>query len=275
MVDATLPRESRSFRRCLALLFALVARGAAGESTAAAVSDTAVSCVGLKARPAQAIGAIRLDLGALPTWLRPPAERAAAFWNDPGCNRAGEFPKIVLDETPEPHRVIRVRWEPGHNPREPRSCGSFIGAEIILYGRAIDPRVHALGGCGDLDRVAETLAHELGHALGLTDRFEPACYGSIMSQLVWTSATGILPRRVQPYECAAADLAFETPAERRAGARRDIVLASAGLAIAAGEGEGAAALARLTLPEPAAEPRRRSARTAPGILGTASAEFHP
>ena len=165
-----------------------------------------------------------------------------------------------------------MRWEPGFNAAEPRSCGSFVGSDIVLYGHAIDPRTHALGACGNADRVTETLAHEIGHALGLLDRYESECYGSIMSQLVWMGGNAILPRSVRAFECDAADLAFDTPAERRRLSRRPVLLASAPLAET---GESAAARSLLTLTEAAPPRNPKSARAAPGSHGTESDGFRP
>lgn len=248
----------------LAALSALGARDALGQE--------APACVALSARPIQAIGAIHLVVEEEPLWLEELARHAAAMWNRAGCSGEQRFPRIDLETPRQPHRRIRVRWEPGFNVAEPRSCGSFVGAEIVLYGRAIDPRTRALGSCGSPDRVVETLAHELGHALGLRDLYEPACYGSIMSQLVWVGENAILPRAVRSYECDAADLAFDTPSERRRLVRRPILLAATPSAEVE---EGAAAKSLLMLPGSAAPLPRRSARTAPDTPGTASDGYRP
>ncbi len=230
------------------------------------------ACVALKERPLQAIGAIHLLAEGQPPWLDAVVARAASMWNDPDCNVARSFPQIVLAATREPHRRLWVRWEAGFNRAEPRSCGSFGGNEIILFGSAIHPATRELGTCGTTDRIVETLAHEIGHALGLLDRFEPECYGSIMSQLVWVRGNAVLPRTVRPSECAAADIAFETPAERRWPGRQPRLLAAISSTAA---GDGAAARSLATLP---GQPERllpRSARTAPGSPATMSSEFHP
>ena len=114
-----------------------------------AAAQSGPTCVALKDRPLQAIGAIHLVTDGQPAWLHAAASRAASMWNDPACNVSHAFPRIVLTPTREPHRRVRVRWEPGFNAAEPRSCGSFAGNEIVLYGRAIDPRTRTLGACGN------------------------------------------------------------------------------------------------------------------------------
>jgi len=241
-------------------------------STTGVRAQEAPVCVALTARPIQAIGAIHLVVDDDPVWLEELALRAAAMWNDAGCNGDRRFPRIDLERPREAHRKIRVRWEPGFNPAEPRSCGSFVGAEIVLYGRTIDPRTRVLGGCGSPDRIVETLAHELGHAFGLRDRYDAACYGWIMSQLVWLGENAILPRAVQSNECDAADLAFDTPSERRRLSRRPVLLAAE---LSVDAEEGAAAKSLLTLPESAAPLPPRSARTAPGTRAKGSGGYRP
>lgn len=269
MESSAAVRSSDAAPTCRSLFLAL----AGALSVASAQAQEGAACVGLTARPTQAIGAIHLLVDQDPPWLEELALRAAAMWNDVGCHGADRFPRVSLSRPTLPHRRIRLRWEPGFNAAEPRSCGSFVGADIVLYGRAIDPRTRALGGCGNPDRVVETLAHELGHALGLRDRYEPACYGSIMSQLVWVGENSILPRAVQAYECDAADLAFDTPAERRRLSRRPVLLAAAPSTEAGAESASAKSL--LTLPEAAPPPRPRSARTAPGSPATESDGYRP
>jgi len=241
-------------------------------ATASAQAQEPAACVSLSARPIQAIGAIHLVVDGDPVWLGELAARAASMWNDHGCNGSDRFPRVQLERPSQPHRRIRVRWESGFNAAEPRSCGSFVGSDIVLYGRAIDPRTRTLGGCGNADRVTETLAHEIGHALGLRDRYESECYGSIMSQLVWMGENAILPRSVRAFECDAADLAFDTPSERRRLSRRPVLLASAP---SAETGEGAAAKSLLTLPEVAPPLHPRSARTAPGSPARGSDVYRP
>ena len=93
-----------------------------------------------------------------------------------------------------------------------------------------------------------------------------------MSQLVWVGDNVVLPRAVQRFECAAADIAFETPTERRRPGNQPRLLASIPSEV---PDDAIAARSLVTLLELAEPLRRRSARTAPDSLATTSSEFHP
>jgi hypothetical protein len=75
------------------------------------------------------------------------------------------------------------------------TCGTFNGSTIQLFDLYVD-RAGELHPCGSL---AQNLAHELGHALGLEDApDEPLCAGSIMSPLTHSNQAS---RRVSVAEC--------------------------------------------------------------------------
>lgn len=168
------------------------------------------------------LSTVALDTTGVPSRLRAAAERAAAMWNDEACLGEDRFPRFVLDAAAD--RRLEIIWHAGLSEREPTSCGSFAGREIRLYGRARDPSTGTVGSCGDAARIAETLAHELGHALGLLDQTAPGCGDQIMSYVARTASGAVRPRRVQPAECLAADRKFETAAERRRDRRRGLPL---------------------------------------------------
>jgi hypothetical protein len=231
---------------------------------ATATADAADACVSARDRPLQAIEAIRVVAHGFPAGLLPAVERAMAFWNHTSCNSDFDFPRFRF-ATDEPHRVLHVRWVEGPSPTVEGSCGAFSGNEIALYSHARVTRGGAVRSCGNSARVAETLAHELGHALGLEDQYGGECSGFIMGQLTRTRSGAILERRVRAAECTAADGVFLTLAERTARTVADLV---------AGRFEPAPAGA-LTSPAAAAGFRPPAARIALGIPATGSDEFRP
>jgi hypothetical protein len=222
------------------LAAALAATIATAAAAAAAPRAAPASCPVERRELIDALSAIALDAAAVPVRLAPAVGRAAAMWNDAACRGAGGFPRFV-SAGEEADRTIAVVWHDGLSPRDPTSCGSFAGDQIHLYGRARDPLSGRVAGCGHRERVAETLAHELGHVLGLLDQAAAGCGGQIMSRVVRSADGAIRGRRVQPEECRAADEKFVTAEERRRERGRQEPLL----------------LARLDGGEPASQVRRR------------------
>jgi hypothetical protein len=226
-------------------------------------------CASTAGAPPQALEAVRV----VPVGLPPPAawalDRARSLWNDAACNSALDFPLFVA-ETELPHRVLEVVWHAVPHPGRRSVCGSFAGRRIDLWASTLDAQGVARS-CGGPERLAETLAHELGHVLGLEDRYEPECAGAIMSQMLRLPSGELLRRAVRREECAAADTVFATDAERR---REQESWTFAALQM--GAPSGAADSGGLRPPSPAAPPALpRSARTAPGSRARASAAFRP
>jgi hypothetical protein len=255
----------------------MAARGFAGRWWAAAIAAAFAAapgvaaegapwrCASTRGRPPQALEAVRVVPVGLPPAAAWALERATSLWNDASCNAAGAFP-VFVTATELPHRVLQVVWHAGAHPGRRGVCGSFAGTRIDLWAATVDAQGVA-GSCGGPERLAETLAHELGHVLGLEDRYEPECSGAIMSQLTRLSSGELLARAVRAEECAAADSVFATEAERR--------LEEAGWRVAEVLAESAGA-APLRPRSPAAPPDpRRSVRTAPGSRATGSAAFRP
>jgi hypothetical protein len=138
-----------------------------GEETCAAIRapDAAIAeSIGLlfESRAAQEGDAALID-EAIAHWQRCPAY-------------ATGFPRLLNGEVgTRTVRVVLARSSSG-TPR----CASFQGSQITLYPHAMGRSGEILP-CGDKSR---SLAHELGHVLGLRD-VEPRgkCRNSIMAQI--------------------------------------------------------------------------------------------
>jgi hypothetical protein len=129
-------------------------------------------------------------------------EAALASWRH--CPTAGTgFPEFTAPVASR--SAVRVRYVAG-NSGELR-CGTFAGEEIVLFASAVDRARHPVP-CGSL---AENLAHELGHVLGLLDAPAVAsCRTFIMAPADFRPGHA---RQVQPQECAAADSHWRTESE--------------------------------------------------------------
>jgi hypothetical protein len=194
---------------CALLLAAAVA--------APAVASGAAPCVVGRLAPIGGLSRIALDPIGFPRSLRDVPRMAAEMWNAERCN-AGRFPRFTIGGDGD--RRLRVRWIDGVSPA-PGVCGRFARDEIELFAAAPTPVERKPLRCGDRQRLAETLAHELGHALGLLDVRGPDCAGRIMDQLRLRADGTLAPRAVHAEECAIADRRFHTLAERSAPRRPD------------------------------------------------------
>ncbi len=127
-------------------------------------------------------------------------EKAFALWRS--CPNYGQdFP--ILLEGGNGTRLITIRYQPRSRTKR---CGSFQGSIVTLYKTATDSSGRPVS-CGPR---AQTLAHELGHVLGLNDAPEDrACRSRIMAafnpEKPW--------REVNPEECRAVGRKWHTPAE--------------------------------------------------------------
>ncbi len=103
------------------------------------------------------------------------------------------------------------RAHPGRGSR----CGTFQGSSIVLHRRTVDDFGHAHY-CGAL---GETLAHEIGHALGI-EHAEPGAVDLQGEQMMTSTILANIkqPRQVRTWECEAVDRHWMTSLEL-AGAR--------------------------------------------------------
>jgi hypothetical protein len=133
--------------------------------------------------------------------LDPETARAAlAMWGSCTTYGAG-FPNFQLE--PGPEQVISARLVPASGKA---ICGELRGREIVLYAFARLPN----GAVVRCDPVAETLAHELGHVLGLLDApNEASCAEHIMAAIPIHGDR----RSVATGECDAVDARWRTASE--------------------------------------------------------------
>ncbi len=128
-------------------------------------------------------------------------ERAIALWSS--CPNYGrDFPTLLEGRTGT--RQIEVRYQRRSGTGR---CGSFQGSTITLYKSATSSSGQALP-C----RVqAQTLAHELGHVLGLQNASEDRTCGS---RIMARNNPDKLWRKVSAEECRLVGRKWHTPAER-------------------------------------------------------------
>jgi hypothetical protein len=173
-------------------------------------------CAVARAERVDAISTIALRAVDLPSRLDGVVARAAALWNEAPC-AAPERPRFVIGQG---DRTLDVRWIEGTAASGAGVCAAFSGRVIRLFSFARD-RAGALRRCAEGERLAETLAHELGHALGLYDQRSAACSDRMMGQLAQRADGSLAPRRIHAEECLAVAARFLTDSERLARASRD------------------------------------------------------
>jgi hypothetical protein len=169
------------------------------------------SCVAPTHDPRVSPDLIRLVPSGFPSGLSGVVAAGMEKWNNPSCNPGGRlFSYFQLDAGAD--RTINVVYVDGLYAQNEFSCGHFTGNEITIYSKSRNLQTGVIQNCGTPDRVAETVAHELGHLLGLTDQGldGESCNGYIMSQVRRTANGQVVPRYVQGSECGEADTINQT-----------------------------------------------------------------
>jgi len=140
-------------------------------------------------------------------------EQGMAMWNASTCNgnNGTAFPWFQL--TSGATRVVNVNYINGASATTPNICGSFSGSNIFVYTRFRDAQSGNEYPCPPGDSgLAQTVAHELGHMLGLDDVTGTTCSSYIMSEVRYTNGT-YNTRSVKAAECARAATINDTPTE--------------------------------------------------------------
>ncbi len=141
------------------------------------------------------------DPAVAPEWLA----GAIGYWTS--CAGYGRgFPAFLPGPAAPDSRVVKIRFE---TRSQTRRCASFHGSTITLYAYAEGKNGRPVP-CRDL---AQNLAHELGHVLGLNDagddhRCRYHIMGCVTPQKPW--------RRVHAEECRLVDQRWLTPSEEAA-----------------------------------------------------------
>lgn len=181
-------RQRRAFLPVLSVLTMFVCRNAAaGDTCVARYMPTSTSGDTFE---------LRLEDGFDPAVAR----AALSMWGVCTAYGAG-FPDFSLEAGPS--RVVSVRLVPASGKAV---CGELRGREIVLYAFARLPS----GRIQRCEPVSETLAHELGHVLGLLDApHGDTCSSHIMAALPITRSR----RAVTESECGAVDSRWRTALE--------------------------------------------------------------
>ena len=132
-------------------------------------------------------------------------EEAIGYWQ--ACDRYQEgFPAFVIDrpeDGPQPTQIL-IKYVASSTSLR---CASLRGNIVTLYRYARRQSGQTVS-CGDL---AQNLAHELGHFLGLNHAAKAlGCKFNIMSTI---KASNARRRRVVAEECRAVDQQWLTPFE--------------------------------------------------------------
>jgi hypothetical protein len=143
---------------------------------------------------------IRVQASGLPAGLSGIVSSAMALWDNSPCNtNAGNsFP--YFQPNPGADLTVTVTWVPSASSSG--ACADFntITRRVNLYAVTVEngQTVNCMG--HNPDALAEALAHELGHFLGLADTPSYCYSGMMMSGTDYSYATGVFTRN--PLSCS-------------------------------------------------------------------------
>jgi len=137
---------------------------------------------------------------------------AISYWSN--CPSYGSgFPKMVANSSAAGQVPVTVITKNstgsscGFVNLQPNQAGQIVSAKVTLYTSATT----TVGTPHPCD-PADTLAHELGHVLGMSNA-PASCSGTIMATQQLTPTGQPKPRSVSTADCNAADMSWLTPSE--------------------------------------------------------------
>lgn len=155
----------------------------------------------------------------MPSVVQQGVQQGSGAWNLSECNAGGDdFPRFLLSGSAD--RELFVMYHNYQSPDE-ASCASMdhSAGQINLYARAAYPNQGSFPCFPNAEVVADAVAHELGHFLGLGD-VGANCSGYIMGPGSYTIQNGQISygtfQAIQGDECEMADYVNSTPTEELA-----------------------------------------------------------
>lgn len=184
-------------------------------------ADAVTGCVNslIGYQPPTGIGSVTVVPHGFPSWGELAIDRAMNDWNQPSCNADGtDFPYFQAQSATGASE-LHVFWVPGFSPDGlgPSVCGYFSKESkfINLFEKTRDKN-GVERSCGGVYEMADHIAHEIGHYLGLGDA-PSYCGPSLIMSAIGLDANGnMILRDPVAAECGRADDLNETPLEQQA-----------------------------------------------------------
>lgn len=180
--------------------------GSLGWIMASSLTLHAATAAAQCSAPLTAFQALGSTIGVTTDGSLPPQviDQALALWSS-CANYGSGFPVFLSGPVGTRNVTVTYLW----TKNIATTCGTFAGSTIKLYEYYTD-RNGRLQRCGSL---AQNLAHELGHVLGLDDSPSGTnCQGTIMAPLTVVNERR---RKVSPEECSLAGQKWLTTEEQQ------------------------------------------------------------